>query len=183
MNCQRCLGEIIFPQCLTDQLSTQHEPLNSTQQVLPAALRPPRHSPSCEEAAFEMMGLSENTQLLLSFRGQPQSLFDWREDSYAEQLISVFINAWGCLSLPRVCPAGTLLCSSPHNLMEASLNLCRGVQDGSGCGWDCAGLWLRKPLRFVVPIAFSFSHDSGYAPGQGMCQCHPCPPSHLLSTW
>lgn len=107
------------------------------------------------------------------------SLFDvWKEESFNFWQL---LLSYKCLSLPRVCPAGTLMCSSLHNLKETSLNLCRGGQDGSHCGRDCAVLWLRKPLRFVVPTAFSFSQDLGCAPGQVMCQSHPCPPSHLLS--
>lgn len=137
MNCQRCLGEIIFPQCLTDQLSTQHEPLNSTQQVLPAALRPPRHSPSCEEAAFEMMGLSENTQLLLSFRGQPQSLSPvWLEGGLLCRAINFCL--YKCLGLPQSAKGvsswdtALLISSQPYGGFSESL------QRSSGWQW----LWL-----------------------------------------
>lgn len=141
---------------------------------LPSAPRPHRYSPSCEEAPFEMTGLSENTQIHLIIRGQSQcALFDiWKENSYAGQLISGSCCClYKCLGLPQsarcVSSWDTDLFVPPQPHGDFSESLQRSL------GWQ--SLWLRlcssvaqktpQVLRFVVPIAFSFSQDSGYAPG------------------
>lgn len=124
----------------TTWTSEQHKVLCG-QYFLASAPSPHRDSPPCEEAPFEMAGLWENTQLHLIIRGQSQCpLFDvWKENSYAEHLISGNCCClYKCLSFPQsakcVSSWNTDLFISPQPHGDFSESL----QRSSGC----QPLWL-----------------------------------------